>query len=96
MTPVFHPEAEQEIAAALKMGEERGVGLGRGFLREIRRASDLLCDAPRIGEPLDDRHRRFPLRKFPFGLIYRVDGSVLRVIAVAHRRQRPGYWRTRG
>jgi plasmid stabilization system protein ParE len=95
MTPVFHPVAEQEIAAALKVGEERGFGLGRELIQEIRRVSALLCDAPRIGEPLDSRHRRFPLRKFPFGLIYRIDGDLIRIIAVAHRRQRPGYWRGR-
>jgi hypothetical protein len=37
MTPVFHPVAEQEIAAALKVGEERGFGLGRELIQEIRR-----------------------------------------------------------
>lgn len=95
MTPVFHPEAEQEVAAALKVGEERGFGLGRELIQEIRRVSTLLCDLPHVGELLDSRHRRFPLRKFPFGLIYRVDGELLRIIAVAHRRQRPGYWRGR-
>jgi plasmid stabilization system protein ParE len=95
MTPVFHPEAEREVAAALKVGEERGFGLGRELVQEIRRVSALLCDVPHIGEPLDPRHRRFPLRKFPFGLIYRVDGDLLRIIAIAHRRQRPGYWRGR-
>jgi hypothetical protein len=62
MTPVFHPEAEQEVAAVLKVGEERGFGLGREFLQEIRRVSALLCAVPHIGEPLDSRHHRFPLR----------------------------------
>ncbi len=57
MTPVFHPEAEQEVAAALKVGEERGFGLGRELVQEIRRVSALLCDVPHIGEPLDSRHR---------------------------------------
>jgi hypothetical protein len=28
MTPVFHPAAEPELAAAMKIGEERGSGLG--------------------------------------------------------------------
>jgi hypothetical protein len=45
MTPVFHPEAEQEVAAALKVGEERGFGLGRELIQEIRRVSALLCFA---------------------------------------------------
>jgi len=95
MTPVFHPAAEHEIAAELKVGEERRFGLGRELIQEDRRVADLLCDAPSIGEPLDSRFRRFPLRRFPFGLIYFVDGDLVRIIAVAHRRQRPGYWRGR-
>jgi len=95
MTPWFHPAAEQEIAAALKVGEERGFGLGRELVQEIRRVSSFLCSLPHAGEPLDSRHRRFPLRKFPFGPIYRIDGDLLKILAVAHRRQRPGYWRSR-
>ncbi len=95
MTPLFHPAVEQEVAAALKVGEERGIGLGRELIQEIRRVTALLCELPNIGESLDSRHRRFPLRKFPFGLIYRVDGDLVRIMAIAHRRQRPGYWRGR-
>jgi plasmid stabilization system protein ParE len=95
MRLLFHPAAEQEVAAALKVGEERGFGLGRELVQEIRRVSALLSEMPSIGEPLDSQHRRFPLRKFPFGLIYRVNGDLVRVMAVAHRRQRPGYWRDR-
>jgi hypothetical protein len=64
MTPLFHPAAEQEVAAALKVGEERGAGLGRELILEIRRVTALLCDQPNIGESLDSRHRRFPLRRF--------------------------------
>lgn len=33
MTPLFHPAAEQEVAAALKVGEERGSGLGRELIQ---------------------------------------------------------------
>ena len=29
------------------------------------------------------------------GLIYRVDGDLIRILAVAHLRQLPGYWRSR-
>jgi hypothetical protein len=71
MTPVFYPEAEQEIAAALKVGGQRGFGLGRELVQEIMRVSALLCDLPQIGEPLDSPHRRFPLRKLPFGYLSR-------------------------
>jgi hypothetical protein len=59
MTPWFHPAAEQEVAAALKVGEERGFGLGRELVQEIRRVSALLCDVPNMGEQLDARTDAF-------------------------------------
>ena len=91
----FHRAAERELAAAMEVGEERGTGLGDDLLDEIERVVALLCEFPDLGERLDDKRRRFPLRRFPFGIIFRVDGETLRILAVAHRRQRPGYWRKR-
>jgi toxin ParE1/3/4 len=91
----FHRAAERELAAAMEVGEERGTGLGDDLLDEVERVVALLCEFPDLGERLDDKRRRFPLRRFPFGIIFRVDGETLRILAVAHRRQRPGYWRKR-
>lgn len=91
----FHRAAESELSAAMEAGEERGSGLGEELLEEVERAVALLCELPDIGQPLDDRRRRIPLRRFPFGIIYRVQGDTLRILALAHRRQRPGYWRKR-
>ena len=95
MTPEFHPAAIEELAAAVKIGDMRAAGLGLELLRETQRVVALLCDRPDIGEPLDDRYRRFPLRRFPFGIVYRKDSSHLRIVAFAHRRQRPRYWAKR-
>ena len=95
MIPRFHPAAEMELAAAIDVGEERGAGLGDELLQEVRRVTALLCDFPEIGERLDAHRRRFPLKRFPFGVIFRVDGETLRILALAHRRQRPGFWRGR-
>jgi hypothetical protein len=33
-----------------------------------------------------------PLRRFPYGLVFRCEGNVIRVVAVAHRRRRARYW----
>jgi plasmid stabilization system protein ParE len=92
VTPEFHPAAQEELAAAVKTGDLRAAGLGLELLRETQWVVALLCDLPDIGEPLDERYRRFPLRRFPFGVVYRVDGSRIHILAFAHRRQRPRYW----
>ncbi|MGH8224113.1 MAG: hypothetical protein ACREXU_07985 [Gammaproteobacteria bacterium] len=53
----------------MTIGDMRAAGLGLELLRETQRVVALLCDLPDIGEPLDDRYRRFPLRRFPFGVV---------------------------
>jgi toxin ParE1/3/4 len=92
MTPRFHPTARRELAAAMSVGEERALGLGRELLIEVRRVLEMLGDTPHIGQPLDEGFRRFPLTRFPFAIIYKVKGDTLRVVGFAHRRQRPGFW----
>jgi plasmid stabilization system protein ParE len=95
MIPEFHPAAQEELTAAVKTGEERAARLGHDLLQEVRRVVGMLCASPEIGKPLGTSYRRFPLRRFPFALVYRIDGERLRIIAMAHRRRRPGYWRRR-
>lgn len=53
MTPVFHPAAAQELAAAAQAYEKSATGLGRDLVSEARRLISLLCDTPLIGAPLD-------------------------------------------
>jgi plasmid stabilization system protein ParE len=93
---VFHPAAQRELVAAIEIGEERAQGLGHELLQEVERAVNLLCQFPNVGEPLDGPYRRLSLRRFPFGIIYRIDRETLRVLALAHRRQSPRYWTGRG
>jgi hypothetical protein len=39
--------------------------------------------------------RRMVLRRFPFVIVFRAAPAGVEIIAVAHGRRRPGYWRDR-
>jgi len=95
MTPQFHPAAARELSAAVVSGEAHTRGLGAALRAEAQRVTELLLRRPLIGEAVGGSLRRFPLRRFPFALVYRVDGDILTIMAVAHRRRRPGYWSER-
>jgi len=41
---------------------------------------------------VEDELRRHLVRKFPFGILYRIEPEKIVIIAVAHLRRRPGYW----
>ena len=86
MTPEFHPAAQEELAAPVMIGDTRAAGLGLELLLETQRVVALLCNLPDVGEPLDERYRRFPLRRFPFGLVYREST----VLVCASSRSRTG------
>ena len=43
----------------------------------------------------DGVHRECPLKKFPFRIVYRVADNRVLVVAIAHAKRRPGFWRSR-
>ena len=87
----FLDSAEEEMTEAARMYEDQAVGLGERFLDEVEGCVDLLRDRPYIGRRVG-QFRSFPLRKFPFALIYALEDGDLVVVAVSHHRRRPGYW----
>ena len=91
----FHSAAEEELRAASTFYARRREGLGQELADEVQSACELLAEYPTIGRKIDQIHRVIPLRRFPFSLFYRVQGSLIQIIAVAHDRKRPGYWRSR-
>jgi toxin ParE1/3/4 len=95
MVVEFHPAASQELEAASSFYEGRRAGLGEELADEVEDVCLLLSEYPTIGRKADELHRSVPLRRFPFILFYRVRGTVVQIVAVAHKRKRPGYWRRR-
>jgi plasmid stabilization system protein ParE len=90
--------AEEELRAAVAWYDEQRPGLGEEFLVEVGRVLTLILQHPAIGSPVprvraERGTRRVPLRRFPYFVIYRERDNELHVIAFAHARRRPGYWR---
>ena len=85
--------AEAELVDGAKTyAEVAGKDLGLEFIAEFERCVDLLCQRPFLGMVAEEFVRRFPLRRFPYSIVYRVVGEDLRIVALAHHRRRPAYW----
>ena len=91
----FHPAARLELHEAASYYEANVAGLGEEFIAEVEQVCALLGEHPSLGARYDIRHRRALIRRFPFALIYRVHDSALTIVAVAHTKRWPGYWRGR-
>jgi toxin ParE1/3/4 len=72
-----------------------GALIAREFASETRAALDLIAGLPQ-GTPADeDGIRKKVLRKFPYTIVYTLTDDLIEVIAFAHQRRKPDYWRTR-
>jgi toxin ParE1/3/4 len=91
----FHPLAADEAEGAEQWYRERNETAAARFRRELERAVDLISHRPEAGPPYVGNTRRFLLRRFPFFVVYRLLGDHVQIVAVAHARRRPGYWRER-
>ena len=93
---VFHPEAAAEFADATRWYAERASpAIARQFSAEIERTTSLVQLNPVLGSVWNGLARRMPVRRFPYLVIYRVAGADIQIIAIAHQRRRPDYWRKR-
>ena len=91
----FLTPAEEEMTEAALFYEAATVLLGGDFLDDVQRAVDSIRNFPHAGESVDSNLRRIQLHRFPFTLIYTVEEDSIVIVAVAHQKRRPGYWRSR-
>ena len=86
------------MAEAAEWYEAKSAGVGGRFLDEVEKAVLMLSENPGLGAiwqdsalPREAEVRRFPLRVFPFLVIYVLEPEPV-VFAIAHGSRRPGYW----
>ena len=70
-------------------------GLGQEFLDDVQHSVDTARQQPEASQWVGDGLRRIVFRRFPFLLIFAREFDEIVVVAVAHQRRRPGYWRER-
>ncbi len=95
MKLIFHPDADTELTEAAQYYESRRPGLGSDFLAEVERALDQILTNPEASRKIGGRVRRKSLWRFPYNLIYAVSPERIRIVAFAHQKRRPFYWRKR-
>jgi plasmid stabilization system protein ParE len=91
----YHPEAEAELIEAATYYEGRSPGLGERFLREFDETIAQLQAAPGRWPIIEADLRCLTLKRFPFGIYYRILDDHLRILVVKHHSRHPDYWRHR-
>jgi plasmid stabilization system protein ParE len=91
----FLEPAEAELEETIDYLDQQSSGLGDRFRREVEASVARIRDHPLIGAPLTRRAHKLRVRRFQHNIIYGIVDESIVIIAIAHHKRRPQYWRLR-
>ena len=91
----IHPQAIREAQAARRRYARHSIAAANQFMAELDRAVAQITNAPKSWPPHLHGTRVYRLRRYPFMVVYFEEIASVQIIAVAHARRRPSYWKRR-
>lgn len=88
----FSKIARDELREAKAYYNRLHRGLGEQLQLEAHAASRSIADKPFAWQVERGDIRRFVLSRFPYKLLYAIEGEIVVVIAVMHQHRHPDYW----
>ena len=95
MNYTFHPHAERELDEIESHYDNILHELGDRFREDVEMTVARILEFPNGWQLLSRVTRRCKLSRFPYAIIYRVRRGEIRLLAVAHHRRKPDYWKSR-
>lgn len=91
----IHSQAQEEINEAFDWYFKRSGEAAEGFLGEVGNCLARIVSGPRLFPVFTKGARRMVMRNFPYSEIFREKDEAILIVAVAHAKRRPGYWKGR-
>ena len=91
----YLPEARRDFDESFDWYAARSTQAAIQFAHAIDVALSAVVADPERFSAVDDLHRACAVRLFPFQIVYRVVDDRVVVVAIAHAKRCPGYWRDR-
>lgn len=91
----WHSAARTEYGEAYDRYEREDDRVAERFLLAIEAAEDSISVTPSTFPPYLHGTHRLMLKDFPFSVIYIIRKQRPIIVAIAHQRRKPGYWRRR-
>ena len=88
-------EAREELVEAVAWYRERDPRAAAAFVAEIRTAIMRIRNMPWTWPEDVAGTRRVLLHRFPYKVVYRASEDRLVIVAFAHQKRHPDYWRRR-
>ena len=91
----IEPEAEADLVRAKAWYDDQTPGWGSVFLDQAEKTFALIVSQPRLFPVVRRRTRIVTVDRFSYGILYRIDGDRINVLAVYHLRSDLKSWQER-
>ena len=88
-------DAELDLEETAFWYEKQRDGLGDEFLDEIQVTLRLMAENPSMYSVVHRHTRRALIKRFPFGIYFRIEQNSIVVVAVMHGSRHPKRWQKR-
>lgn len=93
--PIFRPAAAADVEDAYRWYEAQQAGLGEEFLAATGVVIESMMANPELFPVVHRETRRALLRRFPYGIYYRIVDDQIVIVACMHGRRDPRRWQPR-
>ena len=93
--PIFRPTAAADVEEAYRWYEGQRAGLGEEFLAAVSIVIESLESCPERFPVVYRQTHRVNLRRFPYGLFYRIIDDQVIIVVCMHGRRHPRRWQSR-
>jgi len=91
----FHPDARIDALEAYDWYAERSQQAADTFHEELQVAGRAIQQSSERWANYLFGTRRYLMKRYPFVVVYRLAADRIEIMAVAHGRRKPGYWKGR-
>ena len=95
---VIDEEAETELEAACDWYDSQRAGLGHDLVLAVDEAVTSIGNVPPLTVPFVPPElgaKRVLVRRYPYSVIFYETDEEVRIVAFAHYKRKPGYWKDR-
>lgn len=91
----FHQAAKEELLGARDYYDDLVFGLGKSFILEIENTINIIKRSPLAYPIIKQNIRKAVIMKFPYSILYIIEGDKIYLLAIMHQKRKPLYWKNR-
>lgn len=95
MNIILIPPSDKELEEAIDYYNDQMLGLGEQFYNSFLNSVAYISIAPDVWRKVGKNTRRINIKRFPYLVLYVLDGNNILITCIAHQHRNPTYYTNR-